>query len=206
MPVYLLPIDIQRGLSVDDTKGGTLTLPELPGFSLTVAPGSATFPGGGRTGTVSVTLVHSDKMPMMPSAGQQPRFIVTIQPPGTHFDPPAPVSYPNIDGLVPGQIAEMFSFDHDLGQFVTIGTGTVSEDGSTLRADPGVGIIKGGWNGISIPPTTGTAAQCGECKIANASVCFINPSKVGKPCRDDGDPSTEDICENGLCAHHQLRR
>jgi len=204
MPVYLLPIDIARGLSVDDTHGGTLTLPELPGFSLTIGAGTATFPGGGRTGTVSVTLVHADKMPMAPSAGQQPRFIVTIQPPGVHFDPPAAISFPNVDGLAPGQIAEMFSFDHDLGQFVTIGTGTVSEDGSTLRSDVGVGIIKGGWHGSSEAPTTGTAAKCNECKVASAGACIINADKAGKPCKDDGDPCTEDICTGGNCVHNQI--
>jgi hypothetical protein len=201
MPIYLLPIDVARGLHVDDVNGGTLTIPELPGFSLTVPGGTATFPGGGRTGTVSVTLVHADKMPMPPSAGQQPRFIVTIQPPGVHFDPPAPISFPNVDGLAPGQIAEMFSFDHDLGQFVSIGTGTVSEDGSTVRSDPGVGIIKGGWHGTNVIPTTGAAANCNVCQIRVATSCVTNPALQGRDCTDDGNLSTEDICRNGQCSH-----
>jgi hypothetical protein len=201
MPVYLLPIDVARGLHVDDVNGGTLTIPELPGFSLTVAGGTATFPGGGRTGTVSATLVHADKMPMLPSAGQQPRFIVTIQPPGVHFDPPAPISFPNVDGLAPGQIGEMFSFDHDLGQFVSIGTGTVSADGSTVRSDPGVGIIKGGWHGVSVPPTTGAAANCSFCQQRVGSTCAPHPAREGRACADDGDLSTEDICRTGTCVH-----
>ncbi len=201
MPIYLLPIDVARGLHVDDVNGGTLTIPELPGFSLTVAGGTATFPGGGRTGTVSATLVHADKMPMPPSAGQQPRFIVTIQPPGVHFDPPAPISFPNVDGLAPGQIAEMFSFDHDLGQFVSIGTGTVSEDGSTVRSDPGVGIIKGGWHGTNVIPTTGAAANCNMCQVRVATSCVTNPAMQGRDCTDDGNLSTEDICRNGQCSH-----
>jgi len=204
MPVYLLPIDIARGLSVDDTHGGTLTLPELPGFSLTIGAGTATFPGGGRTGTVSATLVHADKMPMLPTGGQQPRFVVTIQPPGVHFDPPAPINFPNVDGLAPGNIAEMFSFDHDLGQFVTIGTGTVSDDGSTLRSDVGVGIIKGGWHISGFPATTATVAKCNECKITSPGACVINTAKAGKPCADDGDSCTEDICTNGNCVHNQI--
>ncbi len=156
MPIFLLPIDTTRGVQVDEQHGGTITLPELPGFSLTIAPGSTTFPGGLRTGTVSATLVHNDKMPMTPGFGQQPRFLVTIQPPGALFDPPAALTIPNVDGFGPGQITELYSFDHDLGQFVAIGTGSVSTDGTTVASDPGVGIIKAGWHCGGDPAGSGT--------------------------------------------------
>ncbi|MEA2464498.1 MAG: hypothetical protein QOJ98_2245, partial [Acidobacteriota bacterium] len=157
MPIFLLPIDVRRGLHVDDSTGGTLTIPELPGFSLNIPAGTATFPGGGRTGVVSATLVHFDKMPMAPAFGQQPRFIVTIQPTGVHFDPPAVVTFPNTDGLAPGEITELYSFDHDLGQFVSIGTGSVTDDGSIIRSDAGAGIVKGGWHGGGPPAPQGNA-------------------------------------------------
>jgi hypothetical protein len=157
MPIYLLPIDQSHGILVDETHGGLLTVPGLPGFSLNIAPGSATFPGGSRSGVVSVTLVHADKVPMVPNFGQQPRFIVTIQPPGTRFDPPAAMTMPNVDGLAPGQVTEMYSFDHDLGMFVSIGTASVSEDGSVLRSDPGVGVVQGGWHCGGNPATSGGA-------------------------------------------------
>jgi hypothetical protein len=204
MPVYLLPIDVRRGVFVDETTGGTLTIPELPGFALTIAPGSATFPGGSRTGTVSATLVHLDKVPMAPGFGQQPRFIVTIQPPGTHFDPPAALTIPNADGLAPGEVTEMYSFDHDLGQFVSIGTGSVSEDGAVIRSDPGVGIIKGGWHCGGNPATSGATANCPECRKCNGTTCVTDAAKESKPCKDDGDPSTEDVCENGTCVHKPI--
>lgn len=79
-------------------------------------------------------------------------MIVTIQPPGVSFDPPAVVTFPNADGLPAGAVTEMFSFDHDLGMFVSIGTGTVSEDGLIVRSDPGFGVVKGGWHCAA--PTT----------------------------------------------------
>lgn len=170
MPVYLLPLDLPNGLFVDQTTGGRLTLPQVPGFSLSVAPGSATFPDGSRSGVVSVTVVHADKIPMTPNFGQQPRFIVTIQPAGVHFDPPAAITIPNLDGLGPGEVTELYSFDHDLGQFVAIGTGTVSEDGTVVRSDPGVGIIKGGWHCGGNPQTTGGAE--------NAHVEIVSPKPV----------------------------
>lgn len=157
MPIFMLPLDVENGLFVDETNGGILTLDKVPGFSLNVEPGSATFPDGNKSGVVSVTVVHSDKVPMVPNFGMQPRFVVTIQPSGTVFDPPAPITIPNVDGLLPGGITEMYSFDHDLGSFVSIGTGTVSDDGLVIASDPGFGIIKGGWHCGGDPAKTGSA-------------------------------------------------
>ena len=174
MPIFLLPIDLAHGVFVDETRGGTLTLEHLPGFSLQIAPGSATFPGGGKSGVVSVTLVHSDKVPMIPNFGQQPRFIVTIQPAGVRFDPPAALTMPNVDGLAPGEITEMYSFDHDLGMFVSIGTATVSADGTVLRSDPGVGVVEGGWHCGGNPSASGGAQN------ANVDITTGEPVKLKK--------------------------
>src|SRR6185437_23877 len=56
--IYLLPIKTNNQLCVTATTGGgTLTIPEAPGFSLTFGPGQVTFPGGSKTGCVSVTVV-----------------------------------------------------------------------------------------------------------------------------------------------------
>jgi hypothetical protein len=208
MPIYLLPIDVTRGVQVSETTGGTLTFPELPGFSMKIAPGSALFPGGSRAGTVSVTLVHLDRMPMTPIMGAQPRFLITIQPHGVHFDPPAAISFPNVDGLAPGEITEVYSFDHDLNQFVAIGTGSVSADGTVLASDPGVGIIKGGWHSAGNPPAPGTCDACNApgskgagCMMSNGTKCVPNPAKQGQSCADDGNACTEEICDNGTCKH-----
>ncbi|MBI3756537.1 MAG: hypothetical protein HY267_01020 [Deltaproteobacteria bacterium] len=190
MPIYLLPIDTARGLLVDETHGGTLTLDELPGFALDIVPGSATFPDGSKRGTVSVTLVHADKVPMVPNFGQQPRFIITIQPPGTHFNPPAVLTMPNVDGFAPGQKTEMYSFDHDLGSFVSIGSATVSEDGTVIKSDLGVGVVKGGWHCGGNPDVNGTAADCGICNLCvnnrcgpdwnSTSCCVVNVLSGGR--------------------------
>ena len=112
MPIFLLPIDTPNGLLVDESTGGTLTLAEVPGFSLTIVPGSATFPDGSKRGTVSVTMVHPDKVPMVPNFGQQPTFIVTIQPAGVHFNPPAALTIPNTDGFAPGQDCQSLRMTH----------------------------------------------------------------------------------------------
>lgn len=89
---------------------------------------------------------------MAPNMANQPRLVVTIQPPGVHLDPPAPMAFPNTEGLPPGSILDFFSFDHDQGQFVSIGTVQVSADGLVVQSDPGVGIVKGGWHTPPPPP------------------------------------------------------
>jgi hypothetical protein len=192
MPIYLPALDTVNKLCVDETHGGTLTLPQVPGFALTVAPGSATFPGGSRQGCVSVTPVNGDKVPMSPGFGQQPRFIVTIQPVGTKFDPPAAMTLPNVDGLSPRSVTEMYSYDHDLGMFVAIGTGTVSADGSVIKSNPGVGVLKAGWHCGGNPNQMGSAGTCPECQTCSGSGCVVNFNQIGQPC-------STGLCCGGSC-------
>jgi len=155
-PIHLVA-ENPNGIDVDETEGGTLTLPEIPGFSLEVAPGSVTFPDGSRSGRITATIVHPDKVPMAPQFGQQPRFVVSIQPANARFDPPARITAPNVDGLEAGEVTELYSFDHELDRFVNIATATVSEDRSVVISDPGAGILKAGWHASSPPVTTGDA-------------------------------------------------
>ena len=138
---FLGPCLDANEIFVSEQVGGTLTLPEVPEFSLFVEPGSATFPDGSRSGVISATLVPTPPgTPPPPGGGMTPELVITIQPAGVIFDPPAPITIPNVDGRAPGEVTEMFVFDQDLGQFVSIGTGTVSEDGSVIVSDPGAGI------------------------------------------------------------------
>ncbi len=169
-PIYLPQLNPANQVCVSETSGGTLTIAQAPGFSLTIAPGSATFPGGSRTGCVSVTPVNMDKVPMSPGFGQQPRFVVTIQPVGTMFNPPAAITLPNVDGLAPRAVTEMYSYDHDLAAFVSIGNATVSDDGSVIKSDAGVGVLKAGWHCGGDPNKTGGSASL--------TVSFDNPKKV----------------------------
>ena len=193
MPIYLPALDTVNKLCVDETHGGKLTLPQVPGFSLTVAKDSATFPGGSKQGCITVTPVNGDKVPMSPGFGQQPRFIVTIQPVGTTFNPPAPITLPNVDGLAPKHVTEMYSYDHDLGMFIAIGTGTVSDDGSVIASNAGVGVLKAGWHCGGDPNSTGSAGTCPDCQTCQGSGCAADPAQNGQPLAKDKCQ----VCQNG---------
>ncbi len=197
MPIYLPALDSVNRLCVDETHGGTLTLPQVPGFALTVLPGSATFPGGSRQGCISVTPVNGDKVPMSPGFGQQPRFIVTIQPVGTRFDPPAPITLPNVDGLSPKAVTEMYSYDHDLGTFVAIGAATVSPDGSVVASNPGVGVLKAGWHCGGDTNSPSSAGTCPTCQKCSGSSCVADSAKKCTTC---GLTGSSGQCDgNGTC-------
>jgi len=195
MPIYLPALDPNARVCVSPTTGGVLTIASSPGFSLTIAAGSATFPGGSKTGCVSVTPVNPDKVPMAPGFGQQPRYIVTIQPVGTVFNPPAPMTIPNMDGLAPRTKTEMYSYDHDLAAFVAIGSGTVSADGSVIASDPGIGVIKAGWHCGGNPSTSGSAGTCPECQKCQGSNCVADNGQT--PAQSSPVDCKKEVCSGG---------
>jgi hypothetical protein len=107
-----------------------------------------------RVGTLIVSPVTADKLPMSPPAGGA-QFGVpawTIQPAGTRFDPPIEVTLPNASSQPAGDNLPIVQWDHDLGQYVAMGRATVSEDGAVLVCDSGSGITKAGWGGLPPPP------------------------------------------------------
>ena len=162
-PIYMVKLTQTNQAFVSTTQGGVVTMEDFPGYKLEIAPNSATFPDGSRSGIVSITAVNSNTVPMPPPNGMQPQLAVTIQPSGTLFDPSAPITLPNLDGLPPGQQIDMYSYDHDLEEFVSIGLGTVSEDGALVTSNPGVGILKAGWFIVPTPtPPAGNGGAGGD--------------------------------------------
>ncbi|RME36243.1 MAG: hypothetical protein D6794_08785, partial [Deltaproteobacteria bacterium] len=178
MPAFFPPLS-GTWQEVGGSGEVTLSMPGIPELTVTVAPNSTSFPDGSSVGLLSVSQVNLEKVPMPPPNASLFVPAGTIQPPGVRFDPPARLSFPNTRALAPGEQAEVFSFDHDIGAFVSVGTATVSEDGAQLTSDPGFGIVKSGWFGVPTPPPPPTCAN--GC--------------------DDGNPCTDDRCENGSCVH-----
>jgi hypothetical protein len=194
-PIYLVKLDTESAVTVGQSDV-PITLDKVPGFKLDVKAGSVTFPDGKKTGKLSVTPVNADKIPMPPPNGMQPQFIVTIQPVGTKFDPPARLTLPNVDGHKPGAEVEMYSFDHDLEEFVSIGLGTVSADGSVIQSNTGVGVIKAGWHCGSQPGGQGCASNCGGCKKCDGNCnCVADDSQTPLDWLQGDCKKT--VCSNG---------
>ena len=75
--------------------------------------------------------VPPDRLPAPLPDGFDPKLVISIQSPGaSNFDVPAPITFPNLDNFALGSRPTIWSFDHDKGEFVPLGTGTVIDDGA----------------------------------------------------------------------------
>ncbi len=114
---------------------------------VTIAPAGATDDHGNAATEALIIPVPPDRLPGPLPPGVNPSLVISIQPLGaTNFDPPAPVVFPNLEGLEPGEKSLIFSFNHDAGRWDVAGSGTVSADGLMIHSDPGVGIFAPGWH------------------------------------------------------------
>jgi Carboxypeptidase regulatory-like domain/Bacterial Ig-like domain/Peptidase M15 len=165
-PIHLPPLAMSSAKVVGGDQDVVITLPQLEGFKMTVKANSVTFPDGSRQGTLVVSPVNADKLPMPPPgaapASNAPAW--TIQPSGTRFDPPIEVQLPNNAQFLPGESALIYQWDHDLAVFTPMGRGTVSEDGAFIVSEKGSGITKAGWGCGSAPPPPPTCPKAKECK------------------------------------------
>ena len=181
-PIYLPALDMENSKVVGGDEDVVLTMKGAPGVAYTVFAHSATFPDGSKVGRMTLSQVHGDKVPMAPPNGTSPALVGTLQPARVKFNPPVRIQVPNSSGLSAGQVVEIYSFDHDLEQFVSGGTARVSDDGSVIVSDPGFGLRASGWHAAPPPPPPPT--------------CTSN-------C-DDHDACTEDRCVNGVCQNRPL--
>lgn len=204
-PIYLPPLLTGQAKVVGGNEDVILTIPGVEGFQMKVKANSVTFPDGSRVGTLVVSPVTADKLPMAPPAGGATFGVPawTIQPAGARFDPPIEVTLPNAGSQPPGDNVPIVQWDHDLGQYVPMGRATVSEDGAVMVTDVGSGITKAGWGGLCRydPDKCGKNAQprCQACESVDTSgecpTCKADAAKNGTKC----DDNKCNRCKDGKC-------
>jgi hypothetical protein len=109
-------------------------------------------------------------------------------------------------------VVEIFQFDHDLEQFVSVGPSRVSADGSVIVSDPGFGITKSGWGAPQPPPPPkNCTASCNDRNVCTSDrlinppcACENLPANDGALCGGPTNPGPnscrEDAtCSNGVC-------
>ena len=151
-PIYLPALDVASGKVIDPSKDVTVTTENIPQASVFVEAGSlSTQSGEDFTGTLSITKVPNDLTPAALPENLSPDLVVTIQPGEMVFNTPAPLNLPNLSGYEPGMEMDLWSINPETGDFDNVGTGIVSDDGTTIETIDG-GIRNSSWHFFAPPP------------------------------------------------------
>jgi len=153
MPIFLPRTQVENKLDITGTTSQVYTTPAIAKLKVNITPGAITYPDGSHTGEFIISPVPIEVLPMPLPNGWATSLAISIQPAGTVFNPPLPITFPNVDGAPAGSKATIVSFDHGAGRYILVGDATVSADGATVTSDPGNGIKFGAWHAI-IPPET----------------------------------------------------
>ena len=103
------------------------------------------------TGNLSITEVPVERTPAALPPNLLPDFLITIQPGEMTFTTPAPLSFPNTGGWLPGTRMDLWSINPTTGEFEVVGEMTVSEDAKTIDTIEG-GIRNSSWHFPAPPP------------------------------------------------------
>jgi len=109
------------------------------GVTLSI-PGTVTFTDGSTTGTVTLTVVDRQRLPVTLPARVFSSTIVQITPFDATFSPSADITFPNNDNIAAGTVVDLYYYDNTIttSGFIKSGTAQVSEDGQTIV---GTGVI-----------------------------------------------------------------
>lgn len=206
-PIVLLPLDVASADPITSTETSVVTsspiVSEGETFSpvtLTVSPGTATLEETGELfeGNVSISAIPD------PTLGPRPlpddlvlSVYIAIQPFGVAYDPPAPISFPNVENFPPGSIVDIFGLNHDTGVFEKVGEGRVSADGSVVNSLGGV-VRNNSWHGfVPQPPDS----QQAETSTTNPNQA---PDKAAQcPCGSEFNLESGDFSEDHTLASYR---
>jgi RHS repeat-associated protein len=152
-PIYLPALDpVSAHQYVIDTQGTTTVTNDALGASVEVAADSLIDQAGQPfAGQLTISEVPPELTPAALPEGLSPDLVVTIQPGEMAFTQPAPLSLPNEAGWAPGMEMDLWSINPITGEFEIVGTGKVSDDGTTINTIDG-GIRNSSWHFFATPP------------------------------------------------------
>ncbi|MFD0668894.1 RHS repeat-associated core domain-containing protein [Ramlibacter sp. MAHUQ-53] len=145
------------------TRDQAITDERYPGFAVVLPAGvSITGWDGVKKTRIAVERLTPDRLPVgaPPFPMKEAYQLYFGTPMGGIPSAPIPVQLPNVAEREPGEKVDIWWFDGSpmggTGEWKKAGTGTVSEDGRTVRSDPGVGLPRFcgvcGLVSLSCPP------------------------------------------------------
>ncbi|HSF56835.1 MAG TPA: Ig-like domain-containing protein, partial [Candidatus Binatia bacterium] len=172
-PITLPDVDVESEVQVSSNFNTVVTNPNLPGVELTILAGSARNADGTPfTGKLSINPVPDYGRPESRPEELRPGMAVTIQPAGIRFNPPALLTFPNVDAMPLGNELNLWSLSPDTGTFNIVGKSAVSADGQSIITVEG-GVTASAWHfplASSPVPTPNQGNNfCGSCRTAVGS-------------------------------------
>jgi hypothetical protein len=150
-PLTIPPIDMSTAVTVNPAATTVLSS-AATGVTVTIAPNSAKNPDGTPyTGSLTLSPVPEYGRPESRPVELKPGLSVTIQPAGVLFNPPATITFPNVDHMAVGNELDLWSLSPDTGTFEIKGRMQVSADGSQLLTTNG-GVQRSAWH-FALPPS-----------------------------------------------------
>jgi hypothetical protein len=161
-------VDVEAEVQVSQTFTTVVTNPGVPGVELTIAAGTARNSDGTPfTGKLSINPVPDYGRPESRPEELRPGMAITIQPAGVRFNPPARLTFPNTDGMPPGNELNLWSLSPDTGTFNIVGKGVVSADGQSIITVEG-GVSASAWHfplaSSPVPAPNQGDNFCGSCR------------------------------------------
>jgi len=189
-PFFLPRIDAASATQIIPGATTVVTNPNI-GVTLTIASDAAKNQDGSNyLGEISISEVPDGLAPAALPGELNPSLLITIQPVGVVFDPPAQIIFPNTDNLADGNEVNIWSLEAGTGTFIPVGQGVVSGTQILPIAGQEAVIRAADWH-FQLPPRPKPGGGT------------VPKKKKPDPCENKKN-SRIPICSGELIEEHQL--